>query len=79
MPFFGTQKERASLSKYINMSIDNMCERNGWNVYKIPKEFFNEEGELTFNVMEKPQSVHISREFHYWDYENDRKNSRITQ
>jgi hypothetical protein len=79
MPFFGTQKERAALSKYINMKIDEMCERNGWNVYRIPKEFFNGEGELTFDVMEKPQSVHISREFHYWDYENNKRNERITQ
>jgi len=78
-PFFGTQKERAALSKYINMKIDEMCERNDWFVYKVPTNFFNENGELNMNMMEKPQSVHISREFHFWDYENDLPNTRIIQ
>lgn len=79
MPYFGTQKERAALSSFINTKINDMCKFKGWNVYRIPKEFFNDEGELSFDVMEKPQSVHISREFHYWDYENDKQNTRITQ
>jgi len=77
--YFGTQKDRAALSFYINKKIDAMCELNGWSVYKVPTNFFNAEGELTFDVMEKPQSVHISREFHYWDYEENKPNARITQ
>lgn len=79
MPFFGSQKERAALSSYINWKIEQMCQRNDWNIYKVPENFFNDSGELTFDVMEKPQSVHISREFHYWDYEQDKPNTRIIQ
>jgi hypothetical protein len=78
-PYFGSQNDRAALSFYINKKIDAMCELNGWSVYKVPTNFFNAEGELTFDVMEKPQSVHISREFHYWDYEENKPNTRIIQ
>jgi hypothetical protein len=79
MPFFGTQEERAALSMCMNLRIDEMCRRNDWFVYKVPQNFFNERKELKFEVMEKPQSVHISREFHFWDYERDMPNERIIQ
>lgn len=77
MPYFGTWAERTALSKYINIKIQMMCLANGWNVYKVPDVFFNEAGELDFKVMERPQSVHISREFHYWNYEENTKNTKI--
>lgn len=78
-PFFGSRADRAAISKLINMSIDSMCERNDWNVYSVPEIFFKDKEtyELSFDVMEKPQSVHISREFHYWNYELNKQNEKI--
>jgi hypothetical protein len=77
MPYFGTWEERTAISKYINIKLTLLALENGWSVYKVPEVFTNEVDELDFNVMEKPQSVHISREFHYWDYELNQQNSRI--
>jgi hypothetical protein len=75
--FMGTRAERGALSTYMNIKISEMCERNNWNCIENPAMFFNDLGELTFSVMEKPQSVHISREFHIWDYETRQLNQRI--
>ena len=77
MPYFGTWEERSALAKYISIKLNEMAKRNNWNVYKVPAIFKNENAELDFKVMERPQSVHISREFHYWDYELDQQNTRI--
>jgi hypothetical protein len=44
-----------------------MCKANGWKCYKHPDVYTNSDGELTFDVMEQPKSVHISREYYRWD------------
>lgn len=76
-PFFGTWAERTALVKEINAGIDDMCERNGWQAYKHPEVYFNSEGELTFDVMEKPKSVHIAREYYRWDLVNNCPNKKL--
>jgi hypothetical protein len=82
--FFGSQQERAAISSYMNGKITNMCERNNWGVYSNPTCFFEYYGnlkfpKLTFDVMERPGSVHISREFHLWNYEQRSFNQNILQ
>ena len=54
-----------------------MCKRNNWKVYKHPDVYFNDKGELTFDVMEQPKSVHISREYYRWDMEKNCPNKRL--
>ena len=54
-----------------------MCERNGWQAYKHPEVYFNALGELTFDVMEKPKSVHIAREFYRWDLVKNQPNKKL--
>tara|TARA_R100001460_G_scaffold29359_7_gene58508 strand:+ start:2249 stop:3331 length:1083 start_codon:yes stop_codon:yes gene_type:complete len=76
-PFTGTWEERTDLVKQINKGIDKMCERNGWSSYKHPEVFYNHIGELPFDVMEKPKSVHIAREYYRWDLVNNRKNKKL--
>lgn len=76
-PFYGTWEERTNLTKKINAGIDNMAARNDWKVYKHPEIYFNDKDELTFDVMEQPKSVHISREFYRWDMEKNQPNSRL--
>ena len=78
-PFAGTWAERTELVKQFNSGIEEMCERNGWSVYKHPEVYFNTLGELTFDVMEKPKSVHISREFHRWDLVNNVPNAKLAE
>ena len=76
-PFMGSWAERTALVKRINTAIVEMASRNGWQVYKHPEVYFNDKGELTFDVMEKPKSVHISREFYRWDMEANQPNKSL--
>ena len=76
-PFYGTWAERTALVKQINNGIEAMCKANGWNCYKHPDVYFNSEGELTFDVMEQPKSVHISREYYRWDLIKNQPNKNL--
>lgn len=72
-PFTGSWNERSALHEIINGEIERMCLRNGWQVYKHPKAFYNNIGQLPFDVMEKPKSVHISPMHYRWDLENNKE------
>jgi hypothetical protein len=76
-PFMGTWLERTKIVHEINEGIDLMCERNKWKSYNHPETYFNAKGELTFDVMEKPKSVHIAREFYRWDLINNEPNKKL--
>jgi len=76
-PFYGSWLERTQLSKEINNYIDEMCKKNNWKVYKHSDVYFNDKGELTFDVMEQPKSVHISREYYRWDMAANCPNKRL--
>lgn len=76
-PFFGTWAERTELVKEFNQLVEAMCDRNGWKTWKHPEVFLNSFGELTFDVMEKPKSVHIAREYYRWDLVNDESNKKL--
>ena len=70
-PFTGSWAERSALVEIMNNEIEAMCQRNGWSVYKHPRTFYNETGQLTFDVMEKPKSVHLSPMHYRWDLNNN--------
>lgn len=76
-PFAGSWSERTELVKQFNKLVDDMCSRNGWQVYEHPEVYTNSLGELSFDVMEKPKSVHLAREFYRWDLETNEPNSRL--
>ena len=78
-PFFGTWAERTELVKEFNQLVEAMCDRNGWKTWKHSDVFLNSFGELTFDVMEKPKSVHIAREFYRWDLVNDEPNKKLVK
>jgi hypothetical protein len=65
-PFYGNWFLRNSMRCSFNDMIDEVVGL-GWKPVRYPYEFFNEQGELMFEVMEKPQSVHISPEFYRTD------------
>lgn len=76
-PFAGTWEERTALATMFNMRLEEICHRNGWELYSHPDVYKNEKGELDFEVMEKPQSVHLARLYYRWDLENDCPNPNL--
>ena len=76
-PFAGTWEERTALVTMFNMRLEEICHRNGWEFYSHPNVYKNEKGELDFEVMEKPQSVHLARLYYRWDLENDCPNPNL--
>lgn len=78
-PFAGTWAERTEMVNQINQGIELMCDRNGWSVYKHPTVYKNGLNELSFDVMEKPKSVHLAREYYRWDLESNQPNSKLLE
>ena len=76
-PFAGTWEERTALVTIFNMRLEEICHCNGWEFYSHPNVYKNEKGELDFEVMEKPQSVHLARLYYRWDLENDCPNPNL--
>lgn len=65
-PFYGTRQERQALVDMINQEIEQYHNYIGW-----PDYFKNELGELSFDIMEPRQSVHI-RPKYYTRYDRNR-------
>ena len=76
-PFAGTWAERTKLVELFNGLLKNLCAKNGWDFYEHPDVYKNEKGELDFEVMELPQSVHLRRSFYRWDLVNDCPNPNL--
>ena len=76
-PFAGTWEERTALVTIFNIRLEEICHRNGWEFYSHPNVYKNEKGELDFEVMELPQSVHLRRSFYRWDLVNDCPNPNL--
>lgn len=75
-PFFGTRSERAAVAERMNKLIDAGCGVRGFDVIEHPPTYFGPDGELRTDVMERPQSVHISPWHYRWDLWNDEPNKR---
>lgn len=76
-PFAGSWQERTALVELMNKMIVEMCDRNGWSTWQHSEVYKNPIGELSFDVMEKPKSVHIAREFYRWDLVNNEPNKKL--
>lgn len=82
-PFFGDWKRRSDLRKFFNSKLDEVCYRfenpggNDFVVSEYPEYFLDKSGKLRFDVMERPQSVHISPAHYKWDL--DKNELRWTQ
>lgn len=72
-PFMGEWKERAALVEIFNKLMQLKCLNNGWQFHGFPNEFKNEIGELTFDVMERPQSIHLSPKYYKWDLDENKR------
>ena len=71
-PYFGSWEERARLVNTFNMSVDKIAVENNWSVFRWPPAFLSKTGELEFDYMERPKSVHLSPLAYRWDlFENE--------
>lgn len=60
-PFFGSWKERDDIRKIFWDLVSSECsKRTGYNVLEWYDGFTNHLGELKFDVMERPKSIHLS-------------------
>lgn len=76
LPYFGTWQERLALSKYMNIKIEEICNKNWWQCIKNPIEIFDNDGSLSWECMEQSMySEYLSREYYLWDFENRIKNT----
>jgi len=65
--FWGSWKERDYVSRAFNTLLEGMCNRlDGYEYIPWPDEFTNNQNQLEFKYMERPQSVHISPEHYMW-------------
>ena len=77
-PFAGSQKERTAIMKIFNSKIKELGKQEGFEVLTWPEHWFSENPEeFANNYMEKPGSVHLSREFYYWDWNSKNKNQKL--
>lgn len=58
-PFFGSWIERTRLRCYFIDRLKFEASAHGIDIYEHPDHFTNSAGELSFDVMERPRSVHI--------------------
>jgi hypothetical protein len=65
-PFWGSWQERTDMKNKFNDLLYFGCKELGFNKIVWPEKFENEQGELDFAYMEKPQSVHLSPEHYLW-------------
>lgn len=71
-PFYGSWKERNEIRKLFKKELlEKTAKINRVNVYEWIGSMINTAGELDFDCMEKPQSVHLSRKWypHWQGYE----------
>jgi len=73
-PFYGSWKERSNLVDTFNAELDRMSLSTGFEVFRWPKSFLNNNQELDFEFMERPKSVHLSPQSYYWNLTNNVKN-----
>ena len=76
--FAGTQAERTEIMKIFNDTIEVLAKSEGFEVLSWPEHWYSESPEeFANNYMEKPGSVHLSREYYYWDWSTKKENSKL--
>lgn len=67
-PYWGSWNERNFARIYFNEKMAKLCKGSSVDFVEwIPLHFYNKAGELDFDVMERPKSVHLSRRsYPYW-------------
>lgn len=73
-PFWGTWSQRNEARKVFNDTVERLCSSGKVRFIRWTDYLLNSKGELDFDFMEKPQSIHLSREYYpHWQGENVRE------
>lgn len=67
--FTGSWAERWAVMEHFNDRIDEVAAAEGWSVHRWPDDWYartKEDPKWFFEVMEKPYSVHLSRQHYRW-------------
>lgn len=70
-PFFGSWDQRNICRQIFNAIMEEFAEEFKESVVKLPEYFFDNTDKLSFDVMEKPQSVHLSPSHYKWDLDKN--------
>ena len=66
-PFWGTWAQRNEARQVFNDTAEALCAKGDVRFIRWTNYLLNDKGELDFAFMEKPKSIHLSREFYpYW-------------
>lgn len=77
-PFIGSQRERTQLMQIFNEEVVNLSAIYNMNVIEWPSNWYEEDPKYFADTyMEKPGSVHLSREFYQFDFETSEKNKTL--
>ena len=73
-PFYGTWFNRNHVRYTMGTVMENLAEEDkSLGIVDWPENFVNEAGQLKFDVMERPQSIHLSPKFYKWDLDENKK------
>ena len=67
-PFWGSWSVRESVRREFNATCEGLCRDHDVEFIRWTNYLLNSAGELDFKFMEKPHSIHLSREFYpHWN------------
>lgn len=79
-PFIGTQKARTEIMIAFNQVARRLCEEKGWEFKEWPKHWYTTHPkEFADKYMEKPGSVHLSRQYYHYDFDTGEDNGELKQ
>ena len=79
-PFIGSQKERTEVMKAFNATLKEKCLEKGWEFKEWPEHWFTAHPkEFADTYMEKPGSVHLSRQYYHYDFDSGEENGELKQ
>lgn len=79
-PFVGTQKARTEIMIAFNQVAKRLCEEKGWEFKEWPKHWYTTHPkEFADTYMEKPGSVHLSRQYYHYDFDSGEENGELEQ
>jgi len=71
-PFWGSWHERDAIRRTFNRDVEALSKERGIKFIRWTDYLLNGKGELDFKFMEKPHSIHLSREFYpHWNGTQD--------
>jgi hypothetical protein len=77
-PFFGSREKRSEAVKEFNRFLDECSSEYGYDVIAWPKEWYMlDPKSYAEQYMEKPGSVHLSRNSYIYDFETGTKRNKI--